>query len=77
MILDAPKCRAARGLLGISQADLALMSEVGMRTIAGFESGKTTPMKANLSALQRALEDAGVVFTERGVELREEPGPPA
>lgn len=47
-----------------------------MRTIAGFESGKTTPMKANLSALQRALEDAGVVFTERGVELREE-APPA
>lgn len=43
-----------------------------MRTIAGFESGKTMPMKANLSALQRALEDAGVVFTERGVELRVE-----
>lgn len=70
MMISAPQCRAARGLLGISQGELAAQSEVGLRTIAGFESGKTTPIKANLSAIQRAFEAAGVEFIENGVKLK-------
>lgn len=73
IIFDAPKCRAARGILGISQADLAASSGVSLRTIAGFESGKTAPIKANLAALQQALEAAGVRFTAQGVELTTAP----
>ena len=69
MMLTAPQSRAARGLLGISQGDLAERSGVGLRTIAGFEAGKTMPIRANLAAIQRALEAAGVQFTKHGVEL--------
>jgi transcriptional regulator with XRE-family HTH domain len=62
MTITAPQCRAARGLLGISQETAASLSGVGLRTIAGFEAGKTVPIKANLAALRSALEAAGVEF---------------
>jgi transcriptional regulator with XRE-family HTH domain len=60
-------CRAARGLLGIAQAELAARSGVSQRAIVGFENGKTTPMRANILALQSALERSGIVFTDNGV----------
>ena len=62
MTITASQCRAARGLLGISQGDLAGSSGVGLRTIAGFESEKTRPMNANLTAVRAAFEAAGVIF---------------
>jgi transcriptional regulator with XRE-family HTH domain len=44
------------------QAELAEQSGVSLRTIAHFESAERQPIPANLSALQRALEIAGVEF---------------
>lgn len=65
--------RAARGLLSWSQGQLAQASQVSLSTVRNFEAGRGTPIPATLNALQRALEDAGVVFSERhGVSLREE-----
>jgi hypothetical protein len=42
-------------------------------TVRDFENGKSRPRRASLAAIQRAFEDAGVVFTngdEPGVKLR-------
>lgn len=52
--------RAARGWLGWSQKDLAERASVGLSTVKDFESGSRTPIVNNLSAIQRALEGAGV-----------------
>ena len=57
--------------MNISQDELAAASGVSKRTIAGFEAEKTSPIRANLIAIRRALEDGGVRFTERGVEIAE------
>jgi transcriptional regulator with XRE-family HTH domain len=56
--------RAARALLGLSQADLAAQSRVSQRTIASFETGEREPIPSILSALQSALERVGVEFID-------------
>lgn len=63
-------CRAGRGLVGWSQEDLAREARVGLTTVRNFETKTISPKtsepirltKANLAAMQRALEAAGVVF---------------
>ena len=69
----ASQLRAARGLLGWSQKDLASAAQVGRATIADFEVGKRAPYPRTLGDLQRALEAAGVQFTnggEPGVKMK-------
>jgi hypothetical protein len=42
-------------------------------TLRNFEAGKTTPLRATLTVIQRTLEGAGVEFTNGdapGVRLR-------
>ena len=56
------QCRGARGLLGWSQADLAEKAKVGLSTLGNFEGSKSAMMAANLEAVQRTLESAGVEF---------------
>lgn len=73
--LTPAQCRAARALLGISQADLAEMSGVSRVPLANFESGKTQPYLRSLSALRDALEAAGVVFIEDGAASAKGGGP--
>lgn len=48
--------------------DLAERSGVSANTIDRFENGRAAPIPANLKALRRAFEAAGVRFTETGVE---------
>ena len=60
------QCRAARALLDWTQGDLARSAEVGEVTLRQFEKGVSQPRRAILTALRRALEEAGVRFIDRG-----------
>jgi transcriptional regulator with XRE-family HTH domain len=65
--------RAGRALINWSQPELAAASGVSVSTIRDFETSKRSPIGNNLAAMQRALEAAGVEFTnggEPGVKLR-------
>lgn len=73
--MNAAQCRAARGLLGWSQEELAERSQVSVTAIRNFERGATAPIRATLAAIRAALEAAGVIFVAEngegpGVRLR-------
>jgi len=77
MMQDFPKLaaqvRAARTLLGWSQAYLAEGINVRRRTIADLESCEYEPQASTVSALINEFTAAGIVFTETGVEFRRWP----
>jgi transcriptional regulator with XRE-family HTH domain len=56
------QCRAARALIDWTQKDLGRSASVGEVTIRQFERGATSPRRAILAALRRALEESGVKF---------------
>ncbi|MEH2485752.1 helix-turn-helix domain-containing protein [Bradyrhizobium sp. AZCC 2230] len=74
--LLAAQIRAARALLGWSQAYLAEGINVRRATIADLEACKHEPHEATLSVLMNELAAAGINFTERGVEFRKWPSKP-
>jgi transcriptional regulator with XRE-family HTH domain len=53
-------------MLGMTRAQLAEACGVSARAIADFEADKRQPIKATLAAIQRALEAAGLEFTNSG-----------
>lgn len=68
------QCRAARGLLNLTQDQLAKMSSVGLSTIKKVEKGETIATN-NFKAIQEALERGGAIFIPSngdgpGVRLR-------
>jgi predicted transcriptional regulator len=66
-------CRAARGLLDMTQIELAGAALVSKNVIVAFEKCRTNPTKNTLAAIQRVLEEAGVEFTNGdapGLRLR-------
>jgi transcriptional regulator with XRE-family HTH domain len=74
-MLTAGQCRAARGLLGWSQEELARRAGVGTATLHQLESGKAAPRRATLTVVRQALEAAGIIFIDGngegpGVRLR-------
>jgi transcriptional regulator with XRE-family HTH domain len=76
--MNSSQCRAARALLKWSQTQLADASGVALSTVADFEIDKREPRVENLTAIRRALEDAGIEFIPAkngkgvGVRLRED-----
>jgi DNA-binding XRE family transcriptional regulator len=76
LALLAAQIRAARALLGWSQAYLAEGVNVRRATIVDFENCKHEPHHTTLTILMNELAAAGIVFTEKGVEFRKWPPAP-
>lgn len=73
MKLVAAHVAGARGMLKMSQKDLAEAAGVGESTIKDFETGKRLPRPESLQRIQEALERRGIEFSngdEPGVKLR-------
>ena len=74
-MLTPAQCRAARGLIDLSQMELAARAGVGIVTIRQLEAGIHAPRRSTLDVVRRALEAAGVEFIAEngggaGVRLR-------
>ena len=73
--ISGPQMRAARGFLCWDQRDLAMMARVPLIAVERIETEveTTSELAGALAAIQRALEAAGVEFTngdEPGVKLK-------
>jgi transcriptional regulator with XRE-family HTH domain len=67
------QCRAARALLDWTQIALAAAARLGESTVIDFERSRRAVTEASIAAMRRALEAAGVEFTngdQPGVRLR-------
>ena len=64
MPISAEQSRAARGLLGWSQADLAAAAKVARGSVISFEKGNGGLKDRTIFDLRRALEDSGVCFVD-------------
>lgn len=60
------QCRAARALIGISQAESARAAVVPRNAVIDFEVSSLKPRPAYLEAIRRTLESAGVEFIDVG-----------
>ncbi|MGU3536638.1 helix-turn-helix domain-containing protein [Methylobacterium sp. A54F] len=70
--ISPAQSRAARGLLGWSEGDLAGKVGLGESFVRDFEAGRGDPPSGQLEALRSALMAAGAVFTDgdsQGVRL--------
>lgn len=65
-MITAIQSKMARTALGWNTAELAKKASVGVATVNRFETGQATTIPATLAAIQRALEDAGVIFLAEG-----------
>jgi transcriptional regulator with XRE-family HTH domain len=79
MNLCPQQCRAARGLLDWSQADLAERAGVSRSTVRDFEGGRHELHRASEAQIVRALTEAGVLLLAAdgegpGVRLARSPG---
>jgi transcriptional regulator with XRE-family HTH domain len=71
MIFLPVQCRMARAALGLGVRELAAVAKVSIDTVARFERGDELKERT-IDALRRALEAAGVEFTngdQPGVRL--------
>jgi transcriptional regulator with XRE-family HTH domain len=72
-MITGEQVKAARKLVGWSQMTLGLEAGTNQQTVVKFERGESRTQVRTISALQRALEAAGVEFTnggEPGVKLK-------
>jgi hypothetical protein len=70
---DPAQCRAARAFIAMSQSDPERAAVVPVTLVTDFETGILTLRPADLDAIQRALERAGIEFIDGdrpGVRLR-------
>ena len=75
--ITAAQCRGARGMIGLSQSELAATAGIGRQTVVDFERGARSPYDGSLAAIRAALEAAGVEFIAEngggtGVRLRKD-----
>ena len=74
-MISPQQIRGARAMLNLTQADLAERAGLSTTGLNSIERGLSDPRVSNLTAIQRALEAAGVEFIPEngggaGVRLR-------
>lgn len=62
MTISPAQSRAARALVGLSQADLASAAGVGISTVRDIETERRQVSEEMVAAIRQALERAGVSF---------------
>jgi transcriptional regulator with XRE-family HTH domain len=73
-MISGKQIRAARGLLGWKQRELAAAASLSEVSIKNAERGVVDSRGSTLNAIQRAFDRAGVVFLDTGDTRNGGPG---
>ncbi|OCJ02454.1 transcriptional regulator [Rhizobium sp. AC27/96] len=65
-MIEPDQIRAARAMLGLTQADLAKAAGISTTGLNNIERGTADPKASTLRAIQAALETAGIIFQSDG-----------
>lgn len=65
-MITPAQIRAARALLGWTQAELAAAAGLGVVAIKSFERGRSDPRSSTVAKMEHALDAAGVIFLDSG-----------
>lgn len=81
MSLSPNQCRAARGLLNLSQSQVASAAHIATTSLSEFERGERVPSYNNFQAIIAALESHGIILIPAngggpGVRLKTPPDIP-
>ncbi len=71
-MLESAQVRAARAFLNWSQTKLSQESGVSLATIKRLEKDSSGTNFGNVKKVLAALEDAGIIFTQNGISIRDE-----
>lgn len=71
-MLTPAQCRAARGFLNWTLADLAAASGLSRASLNAFESGKGNAKTETLARIRYAFEQRGMEFDQAGVRPKQE-----
>jgi transcriptional regulator with XRE-family HTH domain len=63
--ITSGQCRAARGLLEMTQTELAALAKLGLSTIVDFEKARRDVSREAKESIRKALENAGVQFIKK------------
>ncbi len=77
-MIQPSQIRGARAMIGMTQAALAAAAGISTTALNNIERGVADPKVSTLTAIQKALESAGVIFVAEngegpGVRLRKVP----
>jgi transcriptional regulator with XRE-family HTH domain len=62
--ISRAQCRGARGLLDLTQPELAAASGLGLSTIVDFERARRSVSKEAIAMIRAALERGGIEFID-------------
>jgi transcriptional regulator with XRE-family HTH domain len=65
-MITPSKIRAARALLGLTQARLAAAAGISAAALIAIERGQSDPRASTLKAIRHALEERGAYFSDDG-----------
>ncbi|HEV7246585.1 MAG TPA: helix-turn-helix domain-containing protein [Shinella sp.] len=65
-MIEPDQIRAARSMLGMTQAELAKVAGISTTGLNNIERGNADPKASTLRAIQSALEQAGIIFQADG-----------
>jgi predicted transcriptional regulator len=74
-MISPSQIKGARAMLGLTQTELATAAGITKTALVNIETATSDPKSSTLSAIQKALESAGVEFIAEngggpGVRLR-------
>jgi transcriptional regulator with XRE-family HTH domain len=73
-VITPAQIRAARALLGWTQAELAAAAGIGVVAVKLFEGGRSDPRSSTVAKIEHALDAAGIIFFDAGENRDGGPG---